>query len=899
MPFLGRFISLFFFFILLLIIAAPGTRASVITVNTLVDENNTGTNCSLREAIVAANTNAAFGGCIAGGGVDDISVQVRGTIDLTSSLPTITAGVNINGGGADVFTLAGNDTFRLMNILMASPDTMVLSGIGFTRGRKSSGVNAAALEFNNNGTLTLSSCDFYGNSGPAAGAADGSSVLFSNASAQLNILGSTFRSNGVEHVVEIGNTPLAITNTTISNNTGTGAGLFIFGGMPAGTVTNSTISNNNQGIWHANSGGASTITVSNSIVSQNGNINLRRTPAACPGVINNIVSAGHNIFDTNPTGGNNLCSLGAGDMVNTDPGLGPIADNGGPVQTRALLVTSPARDAVASGFPANDARGALRPLYGSADIGAYEFSSYVSNAGDSGTFSLRDAIANSPVNAAVTFDPAFFLVPRTITLASPLVIGKGIRVNGPGANLLTIAGNSTFRLLDLSSSSERTIQLNDMSFTAGLRAAGTNSSVIEFNETTGSLEINRCEFFGNGTASVMSPILFTNLAKKITINASTIQNNQTDHILFIGDTDVDIINTTISTHPGTGAAVFLGFCGAVVNVTSSTITRNPQGIWNACTAGLNTATVKNTLLSQNGNLNLRRSGPSPSANPIFTAGNNLIDDNTASQFVNSAPTDRTGPSMNPQLAPLGYYGGGTRTHALKTGSAALDFGTGSGVPPLDQRGSARVIGGAADIGAFERNVTFDQTTLPNGGVNHPYNNGTPVQLTATRQSSFAAAKGDEPFTVESIAVATFAIVPVSGQVFPPGLSLSADGKITGMPTTAGTYTFTLAATDTDGMSGVGQFSMLILAPPTAAAVSVSGRVLAGAGAGLTNAQVLLTDQHGIARTAITSSFGYYRFDDVAAGETYVVSVASKRFQFSPLVVAVADEITGLDLVAAP
>lgn len=85
--------------------------------------------------------------------------------------------------------------------------------------------------------------------------------------------------------------------------------------------------------------------------------------------------------------------------------------------------------------------------------------------------------------------------------------------------------------------------------------------------------------------------------------------------------------------------------------------------------------------------------------------------------------------------------------------------------------------------------------------------------------------------------------------------------------------------------------------PTAAGVSLSGRVLTADGRGLRNAVVVLTDRNGVSRRALSSSFGYYRFDDVQAGEMYVVSVTSKRYQFTPHVVSVTNEITGLDFVA--
>jgi phage gp45-like len=41
----------------------------------------------------------------------------------------------------------------------------------------------------------------------------------------------------------------------------------------------------------------------------------------------------------------------------------------------------------------------------------------------------------------------------------------------------------------------------------------------------------------------------------------------------------------------------------------------------------------------------------------------------------------------------------------------------------------------------------------------------------------------------------------------------------------------------------------------------------------------MTDQNGNVRTAISGAFGYYRFEDVAAGETYVITATGKRFKF--------------------
>ena len=92
---------------------------------------------------------------------------------------------------------------------------------------------------------------------------------------------------------------------------------------------------------------------------------------------------------------------------------------------------------------------------------------------------------------------------------------------------------------------------------------------------------------------------------------------------------------------------------------------------------------------------------------------------------------------------------------------------------------------------------------------------------------------------------------------------------------------------------------IVQAVPTAASVSISGRVMIGEDAGLVNATVTMTDSRGSIRTARSSSFGYYRFDEVAVGENYVISISSKRYQFAPQVVFIDEERADLDFSALP
>src|SRR5881394_1470688 len=84
---------------------------TTITVNSLLDVANSSDGlCTLREAIIAANTNAASGvaaGECAAGNSDSDTIDLTslaGTINLTQKLE-IQAGVNINGPGAGLLTL--------------------------------------------------------------------------------------------------------------------------------------------------------------------------------------------------------------------------------------------------------------------------------------------------------------------------------------------------------------------------------------------------------------------------------------------------------------------------------------------------------------------------------------------------------------------------------------------------------------------------------------------------------------------------------------------------------------------------------------------------------------------------------------------------------------------------
>ncbi len=87
---------------------------------------------------------------------------------------------------------------------------------------------------------------------------------------------------------------------------------------------------------------------------------------------------------------------------------------------------------------------------------------------------------------------------------------------------------------------------------------------------------------------------------------------------------------------------------------------------------------------------------------------------------------------------------------------------------------------------------------------------------------------------------------------------------------------------------------------TAAGASISGRVTTADGSGIRNAKVTVTG-NSLAEpvVATTGSFGYFSFDGLQAGETYVVTVNSQRYTFSTptRVISLIDNVADADFVA--
>lgn len=206
-------------------------------------------------------------------------------------------------------------------------------------------------------------------------AGTGGGAIFSD-SGTVDILDSTLSDNVAPGLAEgggilnVGDSALFIGETTLSGNSAwSGGGLF--NDSPAtATLSFATISGNTA------TGGATGGGVNNNggSVSMAGTIlsgNVSTTGPDCAGV---VTTGGYNLVED--TSGCTFTPLGT-DLIGVDPMLGPLADNGGPSATHALLPGSPAIDRVPDAFciSAADQRGIVRPRGPACDIGAFELDS--------------------------------------------------------------------------------------------------------------------------------------------------------------------------------------------------------------------------------------------------------------------------------------------------------------------------------------------------------------------------------------------------------------------------------------------------------------------------------------------------------------------------------------------
>lgn len=128
--------------------------------------------------------------------------------------------------------------------------------------------------------------------------------------------------------------------------------------------------------------------------------------------------------------------------------------------------------------------------------------------------------------------------------------------------------------------------------------------------------------------------------------------------------------------------------------------------------------------------------------------------------------------------------------------------------------------------------------------------------------------------------------------------------IAGGGTTSGGDNFSLTGTVGQSVAGTnssavrfavrGGFWQAFFAP-TAAMASVSGRVETDAGDPIGRVRIELTDGQTI-RSAITSPFGYFRVDDIAAGQTYIITASHRLYMFAPIAITVQEDVADLTIL---
>lgn len=412
-----------------------GGGCSLITVNATLGEANADGNCSLREAINAANMNAAVDGCTAGEAAPAVDVVVlpAGTITLTTGGPDdlntsgdldIMGSVVVNGdaGGTTIDTTDIIERVIDIDPSLAGID-VTLNRVNLINGREDAAFGGA-LRKRGAGTLTLQNCTV---SESRAGTGGGLSLE----GGTTQILDSSIRGNqglaSCGGIVHGDGAVLIIRDSTISGNAaqgGDGGGICQSGTPGSLTIVNSTISGNRAtgaggGLWLRpdDSVALRNVTVTNNTADSDSNegagengggIDLNNVGVGNPTTVFNSIIAG-NRDDSDPlTTLRNDCSLlgditssynmigddtgceglfdGTGDLVDVDPLLAVLASNGGVTQTHLLQSGSPAIDA---GDPAgctdengdpltNDQRGFIRLADGTGDgtarcdIGAVE-----------------------------------------------------------------------------------------------------------------------------------------------------------------------------------------------------------------------------------------------------------------------------------------------------------------------------------------------------------------------------------------------------------------------------------------------------------------------------------------------------------------------------------------------
>jgi len=332
------------------IVNAPDTSSITALLN-----NDGGDGISLREAIAATNNTA-------GADTIDFSAALSGqTLTLGGTDLEITDALTIDATAlAQNVTIDANEQSPIFNI--DDPTTtsenfdVTLAGLTLTGGLTT--FSGGAIRSRTTGNLTIDQSTVSGNSATGNNSTGGGIWTYSGA--------------------------VTLTNSTVSGNSSFDNGGGIWTRSGAVTLTSSTVTENSTvgaggGVYVLNTNSSPAFIIENSIIA--GNTDDGTGPDLRPDSTSTL-TVNYSLIG-NTTGSGITAGTGTGNFLDQPALLGPLADNGGPTLTHALLPSSPAIDAGNPGIafdPAEfDQRDTpfVRVFDGRIDIGAYEFQAMV------------------------------------------------------------------------------------------------------------------------------------------------------------------------------------------------------------------------------------------------------------------------------------------------------------------------------------------------------------------------------------------------------------------------------------------------------------------------------------------------------------------------------------------
>jgi len=303
------------------VLRPPAAHAANITVAAGEVAINANGQCSLREAIINANNDAAtHADCAAGAaGVDTITLAV-GTYTLTDSfasysgatgLPQITSAITIDGNGATIDRSGGN-VFRLFAV--SNTGNLTLNDLALTDGAMNSDVGGGGI-YNAGGTVTISDSQLSGHSG--TNSQGGGAIRASGGTTTINssiLTGNqASNSNGGGGLYADNSATVTINDSTLSGNTASNTN---GGAIKIGSGSNNvTLNRSTLGATNTANGGAALAIDAGSVTLNNVTVSGNTAQSAGGGGLYN--NGGTLTLNNTTVTGNQTTNAGGGILSNS------------------------------------------------------------------------------------------------------------------------------------------------------------------------------------------------------------------------------------------------------------------------------------------------------------------------------------------------------------------------------------------------------------------------------------------------------------------------------------------------------------------------------------------------------------------------------------------------------